>query len=464
MKQIFFLLAAGQAACYAAVLLTGNLRQNIVRAELCFFAAFVLYLVSLGVLRTAENSGLPDGEGAAGPARRFFKKNYYLRCIIVFAICFRGILWLSPPTLSDDIYRYVWEGKLTVSGINPFAAPPEDPALAQLRDQVIYPGINRRDLAAVYPPLSQLIFAASAWLSPTLGAMKLTFIIFDVLTIGILLLTLRELNINDTRIAIYALNPLIIMEFAGSGHSDSAGIFFMLCALYFFLKKRTYSPAACLALSVLNKFLPLVFLPFLLGRKKVAAILLFVAAIALFYAPFLSAGRKLFQSLIIYAEHWFFNASLYDAFLWVGNDKMTARRMSAAVFLLVMGGLYMWYSRRDSASRGPALYSVAYAGWGAFLLLTPVLHPWYVCWIVPFLVILPNRAWIFFTGAVFLSYLVLRGYVATGVWEEDALVKLAQYLPFYALLLYDSGRWIAQRSRHKEGLFLKGTSNNLGLR
>ncbi len=74
MKRIFFLLAAGQGACYAAVLLTGNLRQNIVCAELCFFAAFVLYLVSLLVLRTAENSGMPDGEGAAGTARRFFKK------------------------------------------------------------------------------------------------------------------------------------------------------------------------------------------------------------------------------------------------------------------------------------------------------------------------------------------------------------------------------------------------------
>ncbi len=346
----------------------------------------------------------------------------------------------------------MWEGKLTVSGINPFAVPPEDPALAQLRDQVIYPGINRRDLAAVYPPLSQVIFALTAWLSPTLHAMKLTFIIFDVLSIGILLLTLRELTIDDTRIAIYALNPLIIMEFAGSGHSDSAGIFFLLCALYFFLKKRTCIPVVCLALSVLNKFLPLFFLPFLLARKKVAAMLLFVAAIALFYAPFLNAGTKLFQSLIIYAEHWFFNASLYDALLWVGIDKIAARRMSAAVFLLVMAGLYVWYVRRDSATRGRALYLVAYAGWGAFLLLTPVLHPWYVCWIVPFLVIIPNRAWIFFTGAVFLSYLVLKGYVATGVWEEDPLVKLAQYLPFYGLLLYDGGRWLAQRIGNKNSL------------
>ena len=89
---------------------------------------------------------------------------------------------------------------------------------------------------------------------------------------------------------------------------------------------------------------------------------------------------------------------------------------------------------------------------GLIFAVYPVLHPWYVCWIVPFLVIIPNRAWIFFSGAVFLSYLVLRGYVATGVWEEDPLVKLAQYLPFYGLLLYDGGRWLAQRSRHKNSL------------
>ena len=221
---------------------------------MCFFAAFALYLLSLIVLRTAAKSSMPAGVRAAGRSRHFLKKNYYLLCILFFALCFRGILWFSPPTLSDDIYRYVWEGKLAVSGISPFAAPPEDPTLAQLRDRVIYPGINRKDLTAVYPPASQFIFAASAWLSPTLGAMKLAFLLFDILNIGLLLLTLHALNMPYTRSAVYAMNPLIIMEFAGSGHSDSAGIFFLLAALYLFLKKRAYSPIVCLALSVLNKF------------------------------------------------------------------------------------------------------------------------------------------------------------------------------------------------------------------
>jgi len=454
MKRIFLLLAAGQAACYAILLFTGNLRHNIVRAEICFFAAFALYLLSLFVLRTVEKRSLPAGVRAAGRPRHFLKKNYYLLCILFFALCFRGILWLSPPTLSDDIYRYVWEGRMVASGINPFAAPPEDPTLAQLRDRVIYPGINRKDLTAVYPPASQFIFAASAWLSPTVNAMKLAFLLFDILNIGLLLLTLHVLNMPYTRSAVYAMNPLIIMEFAGSGHSDSAGIFFLLAALYLFVKKRAYSPIVCLALSVLNKFLPLVFLPFLLARKKLLNTLLFIAVAALCYVPYLRAGRKLFQSLIIYAEHWFFNGSVYDILLRIIHDKIAAKSVSAAIFLSIMAGLYIWYRRKDLDARRRAVYLVVYAGLGSFLLLTPVVHPWYVCWIVPFLVIIPNRAWIFFTGAVFLSYLVLRGYAATGVWEEDPLVRLVQYLPFYGLLLYDSGRWVVQRSRHKQGLLL----------
>jgi alpha-1,6-mannosyltransferase len=440
MKRIFFLLGSAQALCYVFMLSAGNLRQHIVAGEILFFAAFALFLSSLIVLRSQEKT-----QHTAGPPQNrnwyglFLQQNYYLVCIILFALCFRGILWFSPPTLSDDIYRYVWEGKMVASGINPFAAAPSDPTLANLRDQSIYPSIARSNLTAIYPPLSQFIFALSSWLSPTVNAMKLTFIIFDILTIGILLLTLRALNMPLTRSAIYAMNPLIIMEFAGSGHSDSAGIFFLLCALYLFLKKRAYSPVVCLAMSVLNKFLPLFLLPFMLGRKKIAAILLFVAVSALFYAPFLSAGIKLFQSLGIYIEHWFFNASLYDLFYWVFNDKTAAQSLSAALFLLIITGMFVWYIRKDFDERGQALYQVVFTGLGSFLLLTPVVHPWYVCWIVPLLVVLPNRAWIFLSGAIFLSYLVLRGYVTTGVWVEDPLVKLAQYLPFYGLLLYDAG-------------------------
>ena len=343
MKRIFFLLGSAQALCCVFMLFAGNLRQNIVLCEIIFFAALRPVSKFANACSVSRKNGTPC---RAAQNRKgyglFLQQNYYLICIIFFAVL------LPRHPLVQSLRRCLMIST-AMSGKGKWW-PPASTRLPQrllirllrtLRDQAIYPNIARSTLTAIYPPLSQFIFALSAWLCPGVQGMKLMFVFFDVLTIGILLLTLRALSIPLTRIAIYAMNPLVIMEFAGNGHSDSAGIFFLLCALYLFLKKRTYSPVVCLALSVLNKFLPLFLLPFMLGRKKAAAILLFVAASALFYVPFLSAGTKLFQSLGIYIEHWFFNASLYDLFYWVFNDKIAAQRLSAILFLLIMTGMFV---------------------------------------------------------------------------------------------------------------------------
>jgi hypothetical protein len=346
-------------------------------------------------------------------------------------------MWLSPPTLSDDIYRYLWEGKLTSLGINPFEYAPDDLALEHFRDAETYPNINHKELLTIYPPLNQFIFAASAYLHPTISTLNMTFILFDLFTIAILILTLRTLTMDLNRIVIYAWNPLVIMEFAGSGHLDSAGIFLLMLALYLCIQQRNFSPAFVLALSCLNKFLPGIFLPFVLRKKKLPGIGIFFLMVILCYIPFLSAGKKIFTSLRIYAEHWFFNASLYDIFVWMLCDTLIAKKICAALFLLLGIGLFVWFSRRMENERPLSLYRAGFTIMGAFLLLTPVVHPWYVCWIIPFLAIFPNRAWIFFSGAVFLSYWVLKEYAVTGVWKEQMTIKLLQYVPFYCLLLED---------------------------
>ena len=114
--------------------------------------------------------------------------------------------------------------------------------------------------------------------------------------------------------------------------------------------------------------------------------------------------------------------------------------MSASFLVLTIGVLFFWYKKRNSRADRTSIYGIGFITFGVLLLVTPVLHPWYVCWIVPFLVIYPNRAWIFLTGSVFLSYWVLKGYVASGVWEESLPVLMLEYIPFYALLLFDGIR------------------------
>jgi hypothetical protein len=82
---------------------------------------------------------------------------------------------------------------------------------------------------------------------------------------------------------------------------------------------------------------------------------------------------------------------------------------------------------------------------GCTFILTPVLYPWYLCWIIPLLVIIPNRAWLMLSGSIFLSYLVWKGYVEAGIWEENMWVKIIEYAPFYSLLLYDGLRSLRKR-------------------
>ncbi len=431
-------LGTGQLLCYLYLTSLGDLRSNIIACEIGFFAAFLLYGTALVLMQKNQST-------------RQNSKSVLLM-ILCLAIFFRLCMWVSPPSLSDDIYRYLWEGKLVAAGINPFVHAPSDPSLAHLRDSAVYPHINHKEYAAIYPPLNQHIFALSAVTSPTITAMKMTFILFDLLTMGLLILILRERQRPLSRIIIYAWNPLVIMEFAGSGHLDSAGIFFLMLALYLFTRKRSWSAALALALSFLIKFIPLIFLPFLLARRKLITLSIFVAAVIILYLPFLDAGKKLFESLLAYSEHWVFNASIYELILWVGVSPLQARGISVLALLLLLILVFVGFTQRKDAEQDDLIYHIGFNGLGGFLLLTPTLHPWYLCWIVPFLVIFPNRAWIYFTGSVFLSYMILKGYVETGVWQENIAVQLAEYLPFYTMLLYDAAR--SYRARLSPGILL----------
>jgi hypothetical protein len=122
----------------------------------------------------------------------------------------------------------------------------------------------------------------------------------------------------------------------------------------------------------------------------------------------------------------------------MGIPPLPARVMSVLVLLLIVAVLFFRFAQKKSDEQEKSIYYVGFVVLGNILLLTPTLHPWYLCWMVPFLVIFPNRAWIYFTGSVFLSYFILKGYVKTGVWEENIVVKLVEYLPFYTLLIYDT--------------------------
>jgi hypothetical protein len=446
---LFLLLAAGQGLCYLILLALGNLKENIVWAEVWFFIAFLLYWASLAVLNISPVAGDRKGIAPACPGQSSGSATntaFYITSIILCACCFRFILWLSTPSLSDDIYRYVWEGKIFAAGLNPFTHAPADQALQLFRDKEIFPSINHKELATIYPPLSLFIFRLCAHVSATVAAMKMTFILFDLLTIGTLLLILRALCIAPVKVIIYAWNPLVIMEFAGSGHLDSAGIFFLILALYLFIAGKRVGSTVCLTLSFLVKFLPGMFIPFMLGKRKIRQLLVFGLLAGMCYMPFLDAGDKLFNSLTQYSQRWVFNASLFDLFALIFQSSTVARLVAAAIFLCVFLALFLKVMRQPAPDHQKSIISMVFTLLGCTFLLTPVLYPWYLCWIIPLLVIIPNRAWLLLSGSIFLSYLIWKGYTEAGIWEEKFWVKAVEYVPFYSLLLYDGLRGLRKRN------------------
>ena len=417
-----------------------------------FYTAFAVYaLVSWRVLRR------PAGD---------------LRLILGAALLFRLTLLPTAPSLSDDIYRYVWDGHVQWSGVNPYRYAPEASQLTDLRTELpeIFVGINHRHIPTIYPPVSQLFFAAATGLSEGsngVRAVKLGLLLCEVALAVALLGLLRQRGLDDRRIDLYAWNPLAVVEIAGSGHVDALALALLFGALYWMGRRAWRSAALALSAAFLAKLLPAVALPLLwrhcalaidgdsqgghgnrqpgalrrlLSWPAVQPLLWFALGAAAGYGLYASAGTRLFAGLQTYALTWRFNDSAYtvvhlavgalgavvvEGDLPEGHVLHLARWFCGAAFLVAAAWIVV--RRTDPVRATFALLAL-------HLVLAPTLHPWYVLWVVPFLPLFPNPAWVSLSGLVFLAYWVLDGYRSTGVWWESPWVRWAEYVPFYALL------------------------------
>jgi hypothetical protein len=429
-RRLLVLVAAASGAAYAALALAGDLTRRPLLHLGARALLFALYVGAIAITARAR-----ERWGAAP--------------ILWWALAFRLILLPTSPSLSDDVYRYVWEGRLHWLGFNPYAVSPDDPALAPWRDHV-YEKINNKDLPAIYPPVMQWAGALAA-LHPSVASMKALFVAADMVAILLLCRLLAARGRPPGHAVIYAWNPLVVVEVAASGHNDPLAVMFLLAATVGIIGERRVLSTAALALSALSKLFPLALAPFFL-RRAGAALLLLPVMLAAGYLPYLDAGAGLLRSPREYAERWRFNDSLFgliERAVDAAGLPSVARRATDALGLdilyamphmlargiaaLVAACALAWIARR--AWRGAVAIDRAIALFtGTVLVLMPVMHPWYLLWILPWMAVEPVPAWIALTGLAPLASL------------DAAWARWAVYLPFYALL---AGRplWRALRGR-----------------
>ena len=367
--------------------------------------------------------------------------------LIFLAIVFRATLWSMQPTLSDDLQRYRWEGKVQAEGWNPYGIAPNDLRLTYLHDKYyqIMPG---RELPSIYPPATQLIFRLNWKWFPGPTAFKVPFVAADVLALLILAWMFRQEHDRLFRLAVYAWNPLVIVEFAASGHNDSLALLGMVAGIAL-AKRYKILANVPIALAAMAKVFPVVLLPVWIRRagwpeerSGWLAAAVAAATALLVVLPYWSALGMFRANMTYYEATWRnYNASLYTVIDWATGGHT---RIPALAGILSSWGLAFWLAwKRAEPARA------AYLLIGTILAFGPNGYSWYFTWIVPLLCFFPNPAWLLLTVMQFLSYNVLIRYGILGEFTFDPTIQWLVYAPFYLLLV---AGWLYRRERPRTEL------------
>ena len=352
--------------------------------------------------------------------------------IILLAIIFRISLVPSEPTvLSKDMYRYIWDGRVQQNGINPYHYPPGAEELKNIRDDRIFPNINRKDYPTLYPAGAQVFFRIfHVLVGDSVIGFKGIMVLFDSLTLLVLIALLQNHGLNKSRIIIYAWNPLVIFEIAYSGHIEGLTVFLMVAALYLSAIHKKIPGVVMLALSAAVKMYPALLLAAFLNRRdRIKGLLAFFMTILLLYLPFFGAGNKISGFLPVYLKDPYESFNLGIKYLLMRLVPGVDYYLFSLLFIIVLGiaGLVVFFKNKEASE----VLWYAYFLTGLLMILMPAsLHPWYVILIIPFLVIYPSAAWLIFTCTVTLSYLKYTS--PQGIMP--AWILLVEYLPLFALL------------------------------
>ena len=333
---------------------------------------------------------------------------------LVLAALWHVPFLLAPPGLDDDVHRYLWDGRIQRLGYNPYLVVPGDSGNARLHTPETRT-LNNPEVPSPYPPGAQLFFRAVTAIRESLFALKIAFVICDM---AIALVLFDVLRSTAHWVLSYAWNPLLATEAAGSGHVDIVGALLLLVSLAALLRRWRAVAAVAFGLAVAVKFLPIVLTPLYWRRIRVRDGALAAVALGLLYIPFLDHGRIPIGSLGTYVERFRFNDPVF-----VTLERVAAPQFVAGLVALV--GLLAAVWRIKEFDVWP---SDAFA-WpmAASLFCAPVVYPWYLLWLLPFLRSVSTLPLIVWTVGIIPTYVVWHLRTLGRPWAVPGWITLLEY-------------------------------------
>ncbi len=420
--------------------------------------SLTIVLLAAGGLLLLTVHGMASGTGSRA----------ILVWVVLVGVLMRCVMLFSTPMLEDDFYRYLWDGAVCANGYNPYTHSPHavlrgsehvpEPLISLARSgSIVVERINNPEIRTIYPPVAQGLFALSYALGPwSLYTWRCLLLVFDGLTLVLLLMVLRSLARPDHWVALYWWNPLVIKEVVNSAHADVACMPFVLCAVICTLHRKNVSAAVALALGVGVKLWPLVLAPVVFshaalhGRRVLPAAALFLCMVGVMVAPVYVSGMDMSLGFAAYAQRWEMNDALFMAVRWVVESVLglLAWDPGPAQFvsrLLVGAALVIWIARLSGrpAMEPSEVWNRCLLIVSAVFLLSPTQFPWYYVWVVPFVAISPRFS-LTLLGVLLPIYYVRFHFEAQGrQWVFDNWIVWIEYVPVWSILLWE---WRSHRT------------------
>jgi len=371
-----------------------------------------------------------------------------VKLIIVGAVLVR-LAFFDTPT-SDDVNRYLWEGKLLWQGENPYAMVAEDEAWAPLRDGY-WEKMNHKDKLTAYPPGMQLVMALASkvWYHPYV--FKLVALVGDFLVIGVLILLSNQMVRPLRWVGLWVFNPLVLASFVVEAHFDSLMVAPMITALWMANQKKMGWAWGWLGVAVQMKLMAVLVVPLFfkdwkaLLKKGWAFLLVLVLPSLIFYEHL----EGFWAGLVEFGAKGAFNGALYEWFLlkdfFSGHERLeeleyteeAARFITFGIFALVAVWSFFWlmFSRRGN------VFSASFALFQALIICSPVVHFWYLTWVLWLVVIRPRPSYFIFSGMMGLYFMVWHRLEVGDGWGLSEAQMWWIWGPYFALLVYENRHW-----------------------
>jgi alpha-1,6-mannosyltransferase len=351
--------------------------------------------------------------------REFFATPRFPRRVVVIGLVLAAVWhaeFLRVPS-DDDTHRYVWDGRLQRLGYNPYLVIPDDPAAMWLHTPETR-NMNNPDLPSPYPAGAQLFFRTVTAIHESTFAMKVAFVICDLVIVFVLLDLLRRTRQGEHWVLAFAWHPLLATEVAGGGHIDIVGALLLLVSAAALVRRWRTVAALAFGMAVAVKFLPIVLLPLYWKRVRIRDAALAVVMVGLLYMPFLNHGRIPFGSLGTYVQNFHFNDPVFATL-----ERVAPPRLVAGLAVLVGFLTAVWLRKSlPEWSSGVIAWPMA-----ASLLCAPTIYPWYLLWLLPFLrsaSTLPIMVW---TVSIIPTYVVWHLRTLGRPWVVPGWAMLVEY-------------------------------------